>query len=300
MKVLVTGGSGLLGHKIVKELLSREYEVIALYNTREIPLAHPRLKKVRLDITNGVVLEDLILKVRPDVIVHSAAYTDVDGCEINREYAWRVNVEATRSIVRASRVTRSYLVYISTDYVFDGEKGFYLENDIPNPINYYGLTKLLGEEITRSSDILYAIIRPSAIYGLGTGKLNFALFVVNRLSRGEIVKALTDQYVSPTLNTLLAQSIVEVIDMRYRGVLHIAGERMSRYVFALKIAKALGLPENLIVKARMEDLYWKARRPRDSSLNTSRAKSLLNTRFYDTDLAMKIFAEEYRRGQGAI
>lgn len=300
MKVLITGGSGLLGHKLVSELLSKNYEVIAVYNRREIPLSHPMLRKVKLDVVDNVALEDLVLKVKPDVVVHAAAYTDVDGCEVNRRYAWRVNVEATRSIVRASRVTKSFLVYISTDYIFDGEKGLYREDDIPNPINYYGLTKLIGEEIVESSDILYAVIRPSAIYGLGPGKLNFAVFVADKLSRGETVKALVDQYVSPTLNTLLAQAIVEVIEMKYRGVLHIAGERMSRYEFALRVTEVLGLPKELITKARIGDLEWKAKRPRDSSLNTSKAKSVLKTRFYDVDLALRMFAEEYRGYRGVV
>lgn len=299
MRVLVTGGSGLLGHKLVGELLSGGHEVVALYNRREVPLSHGALRKVRLDIVDSVALEDLILKVKPDAVVHAAAYTDVDGCEVNRDYAWKVNVEATRSVVRASGVVKPFLVYISTDYVFDGEKGPYREDDTPNPINYYGLTKLVGEEIVKSSGVLHAIIRPSAIYGLGSGKLNFAVFVADRLSRGEAVKALTDQYVSPSLNTLLAKAVVEVIEARHRGVLHIAGERMSRYEFALRVAEVLDLPKDLVVKAEMKDLRWRARRPKDSSLDTSKARRLLKAKFYDTDLALKTFAEEYKRLQGA-
>ena len=178
MKILVTGASGLLGKKIVKELLDRDFEIIAIYNRNPILFEHRQLIKIRMDITNKVLLEDLILREKPGVIVHSAAYTDVDGCEKNKLMAWKVNVEATHSVVRAAKVVKAHVVYISTDYVFDGEKGLYKETDIPNPINYYGLTKLIGEEIVKSSDLLYTIVRPSAIYGIGGSKKSFAEYVV--------------------------------------------------------------------------------------------------------------------------
>ena len=294
VKILVTGGSGLLGSKLVGELLSRNYEVIALYNRNPIPVDHEKLVKVRLDIVDKTSLEDLILKTRPDVIIHSAAYTDVDGCERNKTYAWRVNVEATRSIVRAARVVKSHLIYVSTDYVFDGEKGLYRENDTPNPVNYYGLTKLVGEELVRTSDLLYTIVRPSTIYGVGGSKKSFAEYVAEKLSRGEKIRALVDQYVSPTHNTLLAMAVAEIVEMRPMGVLHVAGERMNRYQFATKIAEALGLSVELVEKASIKDMkHWIAKRPRDSSLDTSKAKSLLKTKFYDTKLALELFKQEW-------
>jgi len=300
MRVLVTGASGLLGSKLVEELLSRGCEVIAIHNRNPVPVDHDKLVKVRLNIVDKTSLEDLILKTRPDVIVHAAAYTDVDGCERDKALAWGVNVEATRGIVRAARVTKSYLIYISTDYVFDGEKGMYREDDVPNPINYYGLTKLVGEELVRSSDLLYTIVRTSAIYGVGGSKKSFAEFVAEKLSRGEKVRALVDQFVSPTHNTLLAKTLVEIIETRPMGTMHVAGERMSRYEFAIRVAKALGLPTELIEEARMEDMKrWIARRPRDSSLDTSRARALFRTRFFDTNLALNLFKREWmERGRG--
>ena len=293
MRLLVTGGSGLLGHKIVLKALEKGYEVIATYNMHEIPFEKPNLRKVKLDISNTVLLEDLILKTRPEVIIHCAAYTDVDGCEINKLCAWKVNVEATRSIVLAARVTRAYLIYISTDYVFNGEKGLYKENDAPNPVNYYGLTKLIAEQLVVNRDLLYCIVRPSAIYGLGLGKKNFATFVVEKLSKGEVVKAVVDQYVSPTFNTLLAEALLEIAQLKPVGVFHIAGERMSRYDFAVKLDEVLDLPKENIMKANVSDLKWVAKRPRDSSLDISKAASILKVKFYDTELALNMFKEEY-------
>ncbi len=293
-KVLVTGASGLLGHKLVLELLSKGYHVIAVYNRTAIPITHTNLRKIKLDISNALNLEDLILKTKPETIIHAAAYTDVDGCEVNKEYAWKVNVDATRSVVRAAKIIKSYLIYVSTDYVFDGDKGYYTEEDLPNPINFYGLTKLIAEEHVKASDLLYLVIRPSAIYGTGPGKLNFATFVANRLSEGREVKALVDQFVSPTLNTLLARTIVEAVELKTIGVFHVAGERRSRYDFAIEVAEALNLPKELIKKSTMNEMRWKARRPKDSSLNTVKARKTFKTKFFDNKFALKIFAEEYK------
>jgi len=293
MRIFITGGSGLLGHKLVSELAKLGHEVIATYNLGQPSLKLDSIAWVKLDLVNTGMLEHMLLLKKPEVVIHSAAYTDVDGCEARKDYAWRVNVEATRSIVKIARVIKSYIIYISTDYVFDGEKGLYKEEDLPNPVNYYGLTKLLGEEIVRSSDILYTIVRTSAIYGIGPGKPNFATFIVQRLLKNEEVKALVDQFVSPTLNTLLAKAIAELVELRPIGILHIAGNRISRYDFALRIARIFRLPEDLIKKAAMSEMKWSARRPRDSSLDTSKAKNLVRTKgVFDLDDSLKIFKEE--------
>ncbi len=295
MKILLTGASGLLGQKILDKLTKRRDRVVAIYNRNPINIYSSNIIGIRMDISNTIVLEDLIMKTKPDIIVHTAALTNVDECETNKEKAWKINVEATRSIVRAARVVKSYIVYVSTDYVFDGEKGLYKEKDLVNPINYYGLTKLLGEELVRSSDLLYTIVRPSAIYGLGGSKKSFAEYVIEKLLRNEEVYAVIDQYVSPTLNTLLAEAIVEIMDLRPMGILHVAGERMNRYEFAIKIAEAFNLPKEKIRRASMKDMkHWKARRPRDSSLDVSKARKLLNTEFYSTQKAIQLLLEEYK------
>ncbi len=295
MVVLVTGSGGLLGAKLVRELVGRGYEVVAIYRSSK-PLVEGDVDFVRLDITDWVRLEDLVLKKKPEVIIHAAAYTDVDGCEIYREKAWRVNVEGTKSIVRVSRVVNAHLVYISTDYIFDGEKGLYREDDIPSPINYYGLTKLVGEELVKSSGLLYTIVRPSAIYGLGGSKKSFAEFVVEQLSSNKKIKAIVDQYVSPTLNTLLAEAVAEIVNLRPLGILHVAGPVLSRYEFATKIARKLDLPVDLIEKAKLDDFRdkWVAKRPRNSSLDTSKARSILRTPFYDIEYALELFSEEWK------
>lgn len=296
MRVLVTGGSGLLGSALVELLARKGHAVVATHHSHE-PKPLSGVKWVKVDISQGYLLEDLAWKERPHAVVHCAAMTDVDRCEVERERAWRTNVEATRSAVRAARAVSAHIVYVSTDYVFDGERGMYREEDLPNPVNFYGLTKLVGEEIVRSSDVLYTIVRPSAIYGLGGSKKSFAEYVAERLSRE--VPALTDQYVSPTYNRYLAEAIARVLELRPLGTLHVAGERASRYEFALAIAELLGAPKDLVKPARTSDMrHWAARRPRDSSLDTSRARELLGLA-HDSRKALEDFVSEYlaRRGQ---
>ena len=292
MKVLVTGGSGLVGNKLVKELVTRGHDVIAIYNSRK-PSDPYNIKWIQLDITLRYKLEDLIYKERPNVIVHAAALTDVDVCEVEKGKAWQVNVEATRSIAKATKTINAFLIYISTDYVFDGEKGKYKEEDIPSPINHYGITKLIGEEIVKSSEILYSIVRISAPFGMGGNKKGFALYAAEKLMKGEEIKALIDQYVSPTYNVFLARCIASVVEKKIPGVLHIAGERMNRYEFAIKIAEYLGVSKSLVKPAKMAEMQnWIAKRPRDSSLDTSKAKNIWGD-WHDSLKDIESFTEEF-------
>ena len=297
MKILVTGASGLLGRELVSQLLlDKENSVIALYNRNPIPIKHKRLIKIKIDITYKTLLEDLLFKLKPDVIVHAAAYTDVDGCEINRHIAWNVNVEATKSIMKIAKVIKSYVIYISTDYVFDGNKGLYSEQDVPNPVNFYGLTKLISEEIVRSSGIFYTIVRPSAIYGFGGRRKSFAEYVIENLRKNSVVRALIDQYVSPIYNVLLAKALTEVMNLRPMGTIHIAGEWISRYEFAKKMAKIFNLPTKLIKKTKMANMKtWIAKRPKDSSLNIEKAKRIIKTRFHNIDYALKLLKGEWEK-----
>lgn len=293
MNILVTGGSSLPGYSCISLLLKNDYNVIGLYYSHEIPLKDERLKKFSVDVRDYTSLEKIFERFRPEIIIHMAAYGDVDGCEKDHRKAWEINVYGTLSIVRLANIYSRYLIYLSTDYVFDGERGNYSEDDPPNPVNYYGLTKLCGEISVMSSNIDFLVIRASSIYGFGPGRRNFAKFLMKKLSRGEYVKALIDQYTTPTHATLLAEVIIEVIKKRLNGILHVAGERLSRYDFALKFAETFGFDKSLVGKACMDDFKWLARRPRDSSLDTSYGRKTLNIDFYSMDKAFNLLREEY-------
>jgi len=295
MKILITGASSLPGYRTTLEALKRGHEVVGLHYTHPIPIEDERLKKVSIDITQWNDLKESIIKEKPDVIVHMAALGDVDLCEKDKVLAWMTIVEPSIKIASLASKIDCFIIYLSTDYVFDGERGNYREHDVPNPVNYYGLMKLMGEIAFRSLCSRYAIVRASSIYGLGPGRMNFAKYVIEKLRTGETVKALTDQYTSPTQATLLGKTIVEIAEERIEGIFHAVGERMSRYEFAIKVADVLGLDRSLIQAAKMKEMKWFAKRPRDSSLNSEYTRSLLKTDFYSK--AFEVLKDEYLRGE---
>lgn len=276
LRLLVTGASGLLGHKLVKRALEKNHEVYSIYKENQTDLGKP----IKIDLTNRDLVFETITNIKPQVIVHAAAYTDVDGCETNKELALKVNAEATRHIAMASAELNSHLIYVSTDYVFNGEKGLYTEEDQPNPINYYGYTKLKGEEYVKKYAKAWCIARTSVVYGWHlTKKLNFATWLINNLSKRKEVKVLIDQHVSPTLNTNLAEMLLEIAEKRFNGILHTAGAaRVSRYEFALKLAEVFNLNADLIKPTKTNEMFWEAKRPKDSSLKVSKAEAILNVK----------------------
>jgi len=285
MIVLVTGVSSSPGYKIAVRLLGR-YQVVGTYNEHRVEI--PSAELVRVDLTKNSA--ELIRNYKPDVLVHVAAIGNVDQCEEQPDLCYRVNVVASRELIANAYRVGAAIYYLSTDYVFDGERGLYTEDDVPRPINYYGLTKLLAEEIARAFG--GAIIRVAWIYGAGPGRANFGKIVVDKLRRGEEVRAITDQWSAPTLNTIIGEAFVKLIDGKFTGTLHVVGPRMSRYEFAKAIARHFGYDEGLVKPIRLGDVNYKARRPRDSSLSNRRAMELLGIPLNDMDYALSIFRRE--------
>jgi dTDP-4-dehydrorhamnose reductase len=217
------------------------------------------------------------------VVVHTAAETNVDRCETERDLAQRINIGGTANVAAASARVRAKLVLISTDYVFDGRKGNYAETDEPNPISFYGLTKLEAERIVASTSNSL-IVRTSVLYGWHPSKLNFATWILKGLRDRETLKVVNDHINSPTLADNLADAIRKAIERNSQGVLHVAGsERISRFDFARRIARRFDLDERLLVPVRMSDLNWIARRPRDSSLNIGKAEKELGIELFGVD-----------------
>lgn len=282
-RILVTGTSGLLGSKIVG-LAEHSFEVIPTHNTQ------PFFKNsIKMDITDAARVLRVVTRTKPDVVMHVAAETSVDDCEKNKEAAWKANVEGTKNVAVACCEIDARLIYVSTDYVFDGGKGFYVEGDEPKPVNYYGWTKLKGEEFVRENCQHYVIARPSVIYGRHALKTNFASWVIESLRRGERITVVDDHYNSPTLADNLAEALLEIAEKDLCGVFHTAGsERINRYEFALKIAQDFGLDANLIRPVKMSELrIWMAKRPPDSSLCINKAQKQLETEFLNVHESLK-------------
>jgi len=272
MRILVTGGTGLLGYWVARLFMERGFKVYATYHEKAPP--DLGVEWVRLDLEDLDSIARVVEDAKPSIVIHTAAYTDVDGCEVNREKAYRVNYLATAALAKASKDTDLF-IYISTDYVFDGSRGMYRESDVPAPLNYYGLSKLLGEvavtAILRSS----VVVRVSGLYGYSpTGKKNFGVMAFEKLFIGEPVEAFVDQWLSPTYVKFLAEKLIKVVDARITGAIHIAGERLSRYEFATILAEILGASKDLVKPKRLAEAKLVAPRPRDSSLDTSKAREL--------------------------
>ncbi|MCX6653672.1 MAG: dTDP-4-dehydrorhamnose reductase [Candidatus Bathyarchaeota archaeon] len=276
-RTLVTGASGLLGSKVAQMASLLGLDVYSSYNDHQVS----KNNSLQIDLRNKDQVKRSITSVKPDHVIHCAALSDVDKCENNQELAWSINVEGTRAIIKASEAIGASLVFVSTDYVFQGDAGGYKEEDAANPINYYGCTKLQAESLVKKMKGDWTIVRPSVIYGSvpAAGKINFALWIINKLQRKEPIKIITDQWVSPTLNTNLSHMILEIIQRRLPGVYHLAGATpISRYNFAIKIATEFNLDERLISPSLSKDMSWVAKRPINSSLNVKKASKTLNAK----------------------
>jgi dTDP-4-dehydrorhamnose reductase len=278
LKLLITGSSGLYGSKLAELSVAKGFEV---FPSDIQNLSRPG-NFIKLDVSEKEQVVEVFNVLKPDAVVHAASLTDVDKCELNKELAWEVNVEGTKNIAHAAQKVGAFLAYISTDYVFSGEKGYYVESDSPDPINYYGLTKLEAETLVQDlpeSD--FVILRPSVIYGStpAAGKVNFALWLIETLQKGEKVRIINDQWNTPTLNTNLSEMTIEILERRLTGIYHSCGAtRVSRYEFAMKIAEAFNLNSSLIQKVTSSEFHWIARRPIDSSLDTTLANRMLHVK----------------------
>ncbi|MFX0149869.1 MAG: dTDP-4-dehydrorhamnose reductase [Candidatus Hodarchaeota archaeon] len=277
MKILITGGSGLLGSKIAAIATRKGHEVYSGYKEHEVIHGVP----IELDICNKQQVIKAFDRIKPQAVVHAAALTNVDKCEEDQKLAWRVNVEGTRSVLESSESHNAFFFYVSTDYVFSGEEGMYKELDRPDPINYYGLTKYEAENVVRDSPIEWCVARPSVIYGSlqAAGKINFALWILNNLKQRKPIKIITNQWVSPTLNTNLAEMILEVIERRLIGLYHLAGATtLNRYEFASLIIEKFQYDKSLISPVKTDEMKWLAKRPRNTSLNVEKAVKILRVK----------------------
>ena len=301
MRLLVIGGSGLLGYKVAK-MASNEHETFLTYNYRSIQVEG--CTALKLDKCDRKAVFELLEKINPDVVIDTAALHNVDYCETHPEEAWKVNVEGTRNVAEACKKVGAKIIFISTDYVFDGTKGYYTEEDAPNPLSYYAKTKLEAEKIIQSLDVNYIIARPSVIYGWNpnevsglkssSGKsVNFVVWALQKLEKGEEIKAATDQYSSPTLADNLAEALLVMASSEKQGIYHTAGKDcLNRYEFTLKIAEVFGLDKSLIKPVTSEIFKQVAKRPKKCCLDVSKAEKDFGIRFLTVEEGLKLMKNQ--------
>jgi dTDP-4-dehydrorhamnose reductase len=294
MRVAVTGANGLLGGEAVDLLLGR-HEVLALgRGTSRLPPGPYRWADA--DLGDGKSVERALLDFRPDAVLHAGAVTDVDACERDPTSAWRVNVGGTEQVARACQARGARLVVVSTDYVFDGKSGPYREEDAPHPLGVYARSKLAAEEAARLLAPGCAVARVAVVYsGRPGAKPTFATQVVEKLSRGEPVRAFADQRVSPTLARNAAAMTLELLlDSGHRGVLHTAGATvLDRVDFARRVARRFGLSGE-IVPVRTADARLAAPRPLRAGLVVEKAARMLREKPLPVDEAIERFYREWQ------
>lgn len=272
MKFLVTGGSGLIGYNLLQNLNNSNHEIYSFYNENK-PMIGASFK---IKLVDSQSISKKIGEIKPDVIIHLAAVTNVDQCETEKELANSINVKATQILAHEASNQDIFLIYVSTDYVFDGKKGAYKEDDQPNPLNYYGLSKLEGEIAVQKNCSKYCIARTSTPFGIHPSKKSFPIWVIENLKNGKEIKAVINQFTSPTYTSNLSRMLMEIAIKKLNGKIHLAGAtRISRFELAKLVSAKLKLDDRLIKPISINEINWLAKRPEDSSLDVTKASTLL-------------------------
>jgi dTDP-4-dehydrorhamnose reductase len=263
-KIFITGANGLLGQKLVEQLVEKqEFEVVAS-GKGDCRLTGSGFAYLSLDLTNPADVFQLLGEIKPDVIIHAAAMTNVDVCELNQEACYEVNVTATQTLVRAGELFKSHFIYISTDFIFSGDSGPLDESALPSPVNFYGKTKLEAEQYVMNHASNWAIARTVLVYGIANdlSRSNIILWVKSSLEQGKKIQVVDDQYRTPTLAEDLAAGCVLLAEQSARGIFHLSGaDYLTPYQMALLTAEYFGLDKELIQRVDSSTFSQPAVRP---------------------------------------
>ncbi len=291
MRILITGSNGLLGQKLVTQLSKDIHQLCGIDLQDAAVLSTPQYEYCQGDITSRKEIVGIVRNWKPDTIIHCAAMTNVDACETERERCWKINVDGTENICIAASRCNARVIYISTDYVFDGEKGPYSEDDTPNPTGYYAKSKLAGENLVRGSSENSTIIRSIVIYGCGKNvKSSFVSWLLGELRANKQVRIVDDQWGNSTIAEDLAEAIDRLIVLEKQGLFHMGGSSfMTRFEMAVKIARHFGLNETLITPISTSDLNQPAKRPLRSGLITTKAEIELSYNFRDLEQSLRLY-----------
>jgi dTDP-4-dehydrorhamnose reductase len=280
MKLLLTGVNGLLGQVLAKKLCEKKYTVVGTGKgqCRLIAAALENFTYKELDITDGPAVEQCVLEEKPSVVIHAAAMTQVDECELNKQDCYNVNVTATRFLLDAAKMVKARFIFVSTDFIFDGSNGPYREDDEASPVNYYGSTKLSAEKAVMESGLHWAIARTILVYGVAptTGRTNIVSWVKQSLENGTPIRMVSDQLRTPTFVHDLANGIVLMVEKSAEGIYHLSGEEaMTPYQMAIETARFFGLDQSLISESTSSEIKQPAMRPPKTGFDITKAKKRL-------------------------
>lgn len=286
MRVLITGSNGLLGQKLVALLRQRpEVELVATSRgPNKMAKLYPDVRFVLLDVTNQQQVEEVVAQEQPTHLIHTAAMTNVDECELNQEACWQQNVTAVEHLVAACAAHGVHLTHVSTDFIFSGEEGPLAEDAIPAPINFYGESKLAAEQIVQASQAPWAIVRTVLVYGTAHeyGRTNIVLWVRDSLRANKPIKVVDDQFRTPTLAEDLAQGCWLTAKHNASGIYHISSsELLTPYQMALQVADYFQLDKSLITRVDGSTFSQPAKRPLRTGFIISKAQQELGYQPHD-------------------
>ena len=295
-KILITGSNGLLGQKLVSLLTQNSHiQLIATSRGANRMDFADGYDYQEMDITNAEKVAEVIEKVRPDAIIHTAAMTNVDQCEGEKDLCWAMNVKALEYLVKACEEHDIFLCHLSTDFVFDGESGPYSEEDKPSPISFYGWSKYAAEEIVKRSKCSWSIVRTVLVYGITNdmSRSNIILWVKNSLEQQKAIKVVTDQFRTPTLAEDLAMGCWLVVNQKAQGIFHISGKDfLTPYEMAIKTADFFQLDKSLISQVDSSNFTQPAKRPARTGFILDKAVSVLGYNPVSFEEGIEILAEQ--------
>ncbi len=276
--VLVTGANGFLGYYLVHQLLQKKYKVIATgKGPNRLPYREKNFCYQEMDYTSKDEVSSVFASAQPQVVVHGGAISKPDECEQNRQAAFLSNVTGTSHLLQAAEIQGAHFIFLSTDFVFSGEKGFYKENDERNPVNYYGLTKLLAEDEVMKYPFRWSIVRTVLVYGKTfSGRENIVTNTAKALQQGKALKIFNDQVRTPTYVEDLATGIVAIIAKEKCGIYHLSGQDVKTpYDIAVDTARFLGYDASQIIPVKADEFDQPAQRPAKTGFDISKAKKEL-------------------------
>lgn len=279
-RVLVTGANGLVGQEVVMRLSARpDMDVLATARDPEPRFSFSAGGYAPLDVLDFEAVRRMMQDYMPDAVVHLAAMTNVDACETDRSACWKMNVDATQHLADLCKLHGARMVHVSTDFIYSGLHPMYSEQARPDPVNYYGKSKLAAENAVRTTGSdRWAILRPALIFGSGTpnGRSNIVLWVLKNLQEGKRIRVVTDQWRTPTYAPDLAHGIERVIRYQKSGIYNMSGsDYLSIYDFALLIAHVFGLDASLIEPTDGSAFQQPAARPAKTGLIILKAETEL-------------------------
>lgn len=295
MKTLVTGSNGLMGQKLSALLINDPAvePVLTARGRAMIPVG--RGVYANLDITDREDVTRILDQFKPDVVINTAGMTLVDDCETQRDACWLVNVDAVGNLIAGCKAIGARLIHVSTDFIFDGSKGPLDESADPNPVNFYGESKLAGEELVKASGLDWCILRTVLVYGIthDLSRSNIVLWVKENLEKGKTIRVVDDQWRTPTLAEDLAKGGYLAAKKNAKGIYHISGKDfLTPYDIAVRTAEYFKLDKSLIVRTDSTQFSQKAKRPLKTGFIIEKARKELGYEPHSLEQGLEILAKQ--------